>query len=95
MLTIAKQRMKETMEELEQANSAVEIAKKKVGPATGLASDVTILLELLKPHMNSLSMNAADIVARIEGDVKVVRMRETRFKECASGEMPPYKLWRQ
>ena len=30
MLTIAKQRMKETMEELEQASSAVEIAKKKV-----------------------------------------------------------------
>ena len=29
MLTIAKQRMKETMEELEQANSAVEIAKKR------------------------------------------------------------------
>ena len=39
--------------------------------------------------MNSLSMNAADIIARIEGDVKVVRMRETRFKECASSEMPP------
>ena len=89
MLTIAKQRMKETMEELEQANSAVEIAKKKVGPATGLASDVAMLLELLKPHMNSLSMNAADIIARIEGDVKVVRIRETRFKECASGERPP------
>ena len=34
MLTIAKQRMKEPMEELEQAKSAVEIAKKKVGPAT-------------------------------------------------------------
>ena len=48
-----------------------------------------MLLELLKPHMNPLSMNAADIIARIEGDVKVVRMRETRFKECASGEMPP------
>ena len=46
------------MEELEQASSAVEIAKRKVGPATGLASDVTILLELLKPHMDSLSMNA-------------------------------------
>ena len=78
MLTIAKQRMKETMEELEQASSAVEIAKKKVGPGTGLALDVTMLLELLKPHMNALSMNAADIVARIEGDVKVVRMGETR-----------------
>ena len=89
MLTIAKQRMKETMEELEQANSAVEIAKKKVGPAAGLASDVTMLLGTLKPHMNSLSMNAADITARMEGDVKVVRMRETRFKVCASGEMPP------
>ena len=86
MLTIAKQRMKETMEELEQANSAVEIAKKKVGPATGLASDVTMLLGLLKPRKNSLSMNAADIIARIE---KVVRIRETRFKECASCEMPP------
>ena len=69
MPTIAKQRMKETMEELEQANSAVKIAKRKVGQATGLALDVTMLLELLKPHMNSLSMNAADIVARIEGDV--------------------------
>ena len=89
MLTIAKQRMKETMEELEQANSAVEIAMKKVGPAAGLASDVTMLLELLKRHMTSLSMNAADIIAIIEGDVKVVRIRETRFKECASGEMPP------
>ena len=82
MLTIAKQRML-------QANNAVEIAKKKVGPATGLALDVTMLLELFKPHMNSLSMNAADINARIEGDVKVVRIRETRFKECASCEMPP------
>ena len=48
-----------------------------------------MLLELLTPHMNSLSMNAADIVARIDGDVKVVRIRETRFKDCASGEMPP------
>ena len=38
--------------------------------------------------MNPLSTNAADIVARIEGDVKVVRMRETRFKECANGEVP-------
>ena len=47
-----------------------------------------MLLELLKPHMNSLSMNAADIIARIEGDVQVVRIRETRFKECASCEMP-------
>ena len=84
-LTTAKQKMEETMEELEQANSAVERAKKKVGPAAGLTSDVTMLLELLKPHMNSLSINATDIVARIEGEVKVVRMRETRFKECASG----------
>ena len=33
-----------TMTELEQANIAVEVAKKKVGPATGLASDVTMLL---------------------------------------------------
>ena len=61
------------MEELEQANTTVEIA-----------SDVTMLLELLKPHMNSLSlsMNAADIleVARIEGDVKVVRGWEWRYK---------------
>ena len=48
-----------------------------------------MLLELLEPHMNSLSTNAADIVARIEGDVKVVRMRETRFKECSNGEKPP------
>ena len=34
-------------------------------------------------------MNAADIIVRMEGDVKVVRIRETRFKECASREMPP------
>ena len=46
---------KETTAELEQANSAVEIAKRKVGPATGLASDVAMLLELLRPHLSSLS----------------------------------------
>ena len=67
MLTIAKQKIKETMTEMEQANSAVEIAKKMVGPATGLASDVAILLELLRPHLNALATHAADTVARIEG----------------------------
>ena len=47
-----------------------------------------MLLELLKPHMNSLSTNAADIDARIEGGVKVVRMQETGFKESSNGEKP-------
>ena len=76
MPTIAKQRMKETMEELKQANSAVEIAKKKVGPATGLASDVAMLLEL-------------ETAPGTEGDVKVVRMQEVRRKEGTNGERPP------
>ena len=87
MLTVAKQRMKETMTELEPANSAVEIAKKKAGPATGLASDVA--MSLLRPHLNSLSTNAADIVARNEGDVKVVRMQDARPKEGTNVERPP------
>ena len=69
MLTIAQLSMKETMTEMEQANIAVEVAK-KVGPATGLASDMAVLLELLRPHLDSLSTHAADVVARIEGDVR-------------------------
>ena len=72
------------MEELEQASSAVEIAKRKVGPATGFGigcDDSAGALETA--HGFPLDER------RIEGDVKVVRMRETRFKECSSGEMPP------
>ena len=45
MLMVAQQHMKATMTELEQANIAVEVAKKKkVEPGTGLASDVTMLV---------------------------------------------------
>ena len=47
MLTIAQLSMKETMMEMEQANIAVDTVAKKVGPATGLASDTAALLELL------------------------------------------------
>lgn len=39
---------------LEQANIAVELAKKNVGPATGTVQDLSVLLGLLKPHMPSL-----------------------------------------
>ena len=67
----------------------MEIAKKKVGPATGLASDVATLLELLKPHLNSLSTNASDIVATMEGDVKVAGMQDEKSKEDTNCEKPP------
>ena len=67
---------------MEQANIAMEAAKNKVGPGTGLASDVAMLLELLRPHLDSLSTHAADMVPRIEGDVKVVRTQEARPKEA-------------
>ena len=52
MLSTAQLRMKETVTEVEQANTAVEVAKKKVGPATGLPSDVAMLLELLRAHQD-------------------------------------------
>ena len=38
MLMVAHQKTKETMTEMQQANIAVEVVKRKVGPATGLAS---------------------------------------------------------
>ena len=81
--------MKATMTELEQANIAVEVAKKKVGPATGLASDVTMLLELRRMHLDSLSTHAMDIVTRIDDDVKVVRMQDMKPMEGAHVERPP------
>ena len=88
MLTMAKQRMEETTTEMEQADAAVENAKKKVGPATGMASDVATLLDMLKPHLNTLSVDAADLVARIEGDMKVVKMNEENIKEEMKHEAP-------
>ena len=62
MLMVAQQKLKETMAELEKANIAVEVAKKKVGPPIGLASDVAMLLELLRPHLDSFSTHALDTV---------------------------------
>ena len=53
MLMVAQQKLKETLKDMEQANIALEVAKKE-GPATGLASDVTMLLELLRPHLDTL-----------------------------------------
>ena len=88
MLTMAKQRMEETTTEMEQADAAVENAKKKVGPATGMASDVATLLDMLKPHLNALSVNAADLVARIEGDMKVAKTNEENIKEEKKLEAP-------
>ena len=40
--------------EMEQANIEVEVAKKKAGPTKGPSSDVAMLLELVRPHLNSL-----------------------------------------
>ena len=67
MLTIAQMRMKETMLETEQANIAVEVAKKKVGLATGVASDVAMLLELLRLHLNSLLSRRMQRTYRVAG----------------------------
>ena len=55
MLKKAQLGMKETMTEMEQANIAVEVAKKKVVPATGLASE------------RRGATHAADTGARTEG----------------------------
>ena len=98
MLTMARQRMEETTKEMEQANAAVENAKRKVGPATGMASDVATLLEMLKPHLSTLSVNAADLVARIEGDMKVAKTGgeneniKEEMKNEVSGETQPTQL---
>ena len=62
---------------------------KKVGPATRLMSDVTMLLELLRTHLASLSTHAMDVVARTEDDVKVVRMQDMRPMEGVHVEIPP------
>ena len=88
MLAIARQRMEETTKEMEQANAPVENAKRKFGPATGVASDVATLLDMLKPHLNTLSVNAADLVARIEGDMKVTKTDEENIKEEMKHEVP-------
>ena len=89
MLTmVARQRMEETTKEMEQANAAVENAKRKVGPATGMASDVATLLDMLKPHLSTLSVNAADLVARIEGDMKVAKTDEENIKKEMKNEVP-------
>ena len=45
MLTKVQMRMKEAMTEVNRRTSQKEVANKKVGPATGLASDVAMLLE--------------------------------------------------
>ena len=88
MLTMAKQRMEEAMTELERADTAVENAKRKVGPATGMASDVASLLDLLKPHINTLSIEAADLVARIEGEMKAAKTNEENITEEKNVEAP-------
>ena len=81
MLNMAKQRMEETTTEMERADAAVENAKRKVGPATGMVSDVAMLLDMLKPHMNTLSVDATDLVARIEGDMKEAKTNEESTTE--------------
>ena len=81
MLNMAKQRMEETTTEMERADAAVENAKKKVGPATGMASDVVTLLNMLKPHSNTLSSEVADLVARIEGEMKAAKANEENSTE--------------
>ena len=63
--------------------------KKKVGLATALASDVTMLLELLRPHLHDLSTHAADTVAKMKGDVKVVRLQGAKPKEATHRDRPP------
>ena len=81
MLTMAKQRMEETTTQLERADTAVENAKKKVGPATGMATDVVTLLNILKPHISTLSNEAAELVARIEGEMKEMKSNEESSTE--------------
>ena len=81
------------MKEPEQANIAVDDAKKRVGPATELASDVTMLLELLRPQLASLSTHAMDVVVRVEDDVKVVRMQDMRPLEGVHVERPQTSNW--
>ena len=88
--------MEDTTKELEQADAAVESAKKKVGPATGMASDVATHLDMLKPHLSTLSVNAADLMARIEGDMKVAKTNEENIKKETKhevlGEIQPTQL---
>ena len=57
-------------------DTAVENAKKKVGPATGMATDLVSLLNMLKPHMSTLSNEATELVARIEGEMKEMKSNE-------------------
>ena len=75
MLNMAKQRMEETTTEMERADAAVENVKKKVGPATRMASDV------VKPHLSTLSSEAADLIARIEGEMKAAKTNEENSTE--------------
>ena len=81
MLNMAQQRMEETTTELERANDVVESAKKKVGPASAMAMDVVTLLNMLKPHLSSLSSEATELVARIEGEMKATKANEDNSTE--------------
>ena len=92
MLIMAKQRMEEATTELERADAAVENAKKKVGPATGMATDVVTLLSMLKPHINILSTDAAELVARIEGEMKDVKTNHENSMEQKIVEAPEMQL---
>ena len=52
-----------------------------------MAPDVATLLDMLKPHLNAFSPNAADLIARIEGDVKVAKMNDENIKEDPKHEV--------
>ena len=52
-----------------------------------MASDVPTLLDMLKPHLNALSVTT-DLVVRIEGDMKVTKTNEENIKEETKHEAP-------
>ena len=92
MLLMAKQRMEETTLELGRADAAVEAAKKKVGPTTSIASDVVTLLNMLKPHINTLSTEAAELVVRIEGEMRDAKTNEENSTEEKRVEAPKVQM---
>ena len=82
---IAKQKMKETVTEMELANIAVDVAKKKGGTSdrTGVGFRDTLGIAEAAPGF------APDACSGHEDDMKVVRMQDVSHMEGTHAERPP------
>ena len=52
------------MAEMHVASDEVQIARKTVGPTTGLSTNEEMLLNYLKPHLSTMSSAAVQVVDR-------------------------------